>query len=201
MVKRISPLRGQIVIENHCNYGKIGEKNKVDIRHLGKILEFLVTDKYEQNELEAIFYLIKLFLKSKKCIYTSYKKLYDDIIEESKKTSNNKKRFKFLKSGKNKLIELLKKLTKEQVILEIKFKSKNIKKNIKLRNELGLKRRGPAKYFNFNFSKIEFDLNLPIHEIYFLLDYLVLKHHDFDSAMNRVYKIQDYLKNSKGEIK
>ena len=85
MVERIKPSRGQIVIENHLVNKKIGTQSKTDINHLGNVLEFLVTDEYEQDELEIIFYLIKLFLKSKNRIYTSHKKIYDDIIKNLKK--------------------------------------------------------------------------------------------------------------------
>ena len=190
-----------MVIDNHLTFGKIGKKPKVNRHHLVKILEFLVTDKYERDELETIFYLIKLFLKKKKQIYTSYGKMYKEIIEESKETTKDTKRFKFLKSGKIPLIALLNQLTKKGIIFKVNLKGKNTNQNSKIRRNLGMGKRGPAKYFKLDFSKIESDLNLPIHEIYFLLDYLVLKHHDFNFSMDRVHKIQDYLKSSQGRIK
>lgn len=189
----IKPLRGEIVIENHLLLGKAGEKPKLDVRHLAKILEFLVTDKYERDELEAIFYLIKLFLKSKKQIYTSYGEIYKDIIKESKEVTEDKKRFRFLKSGKNLLIALLNRLKIKEIILVKELDGENTNQNSKLREKLGMGERGPAKYFKFNFEKLEADLNLPAYEIYFLLDFLVLKHHEFNPAMDEVYKIQDYL--------
>ena len=156
-------------------------KNRKDYPY--KHLDIITSKKYSLEELETLYYLIRIF--SEKLYSPSYNQIYLDIKEESKKINQNEKmKFVFLRSGKT---DLEKHIIKLGVKTKRNSKGKNIliyheygkesfvHKRLNIRKKLELPPSGHCKYLVLNVKKLEKDVGFKLNEFYLIITYLVLK--------------------------